>query len=228
MKKKKSFFGKLLLALVAILAVVGIFAFYRFQTGSIEGKWTATELGDQYYKEFYKSLGSYDKEIGIEPKKMVKVPKVVMTVEDGKAEVVVKSTFDKKYLVNAIVKKFDETLKKSFSDNNVSLDDLDDETRKAFESARPKTQELEDELDKEFQKSAIQSNGEYDKATGQISFKVFSGDVNQLMHTVKVTSVNKDVPGISKNDINKNLPYELKDKKLVLKDSKKSINFKKK
>lgn len=228
MKKKKPIFGKLLLGLVAIILALGIFAFYRFQTGSIEGTWTATKLDDQYYKEFYKSLGSYDEEVEIEPKKMVEVPKVIMTVENGKAEVVVTSTFDKKYLVNAIVKKFDETLKESFSDNNVSLEDLDDETRKAFESARPKVQELEDEIDKEFKKSAIEANGEYDRASGKISFKVFSGNVNQLMHSVKVTSVNKDVPDISKNGINKNLPYEVKGRKLMLKDSKEAINFKKK
>ncbi|XCY70557.1 hypothetical protein ABG808_00720 [Streptococcus iniae] len=82
-------------------------------------------------------------------------------------------------------------------------------------------------LDKGFLQNAKEIGGTYDAKTGVLSAVAFKGEVNRILHTIKLTYVNdKAAKGLA-NQKGKNYSYSLKEKRLKLEGADESYTFKK-
>ncbi|MGT2809214.1 hypothetical protein DIX60_01560 [Streptococcus iniae] len=225
-KKKKSPLKGILLALLVILLVIGTCVGLRYQKGGIDGNWVAVQLDKKLENDLNKGMREFEESAEFNAKGIISKPKLMMDVKDGNVTTRFKMTIDKKLFSKRVLAFYDEQLKKNFG-NDITYNDLDPEVKKTLEESLPTASDIEAMLDKGFLQNAKEIGGTYDAKTGVLSAVAFKGEVNRILHTIKLTYVNdKAAKGLA-NQKGKNYSYSLKEKRLKLEGADESYTFKK-
>lgn len=195
--KRRKKVGLIVGIIVGVLILIGLsvggYIGYRYVTGAVpEGTYASSKL-DASISDAVDNLND-----DILTDGMVSDTKLEMSVSDDNT---VKITMSYKidwdtYWQNGL-NEIKESYKSSLSDTSISdsvIDAYVESTYGSYESS------YKSEFNSNLSSAVKSAGGMYDKDSGEITFSILTGEINQLNHTITVTAINDDFLDTKEDD----------------------------
>lgn len=197
-----------------LLAMIGTFFWY--QAGSISGHWRNTEVE----REIVRNAGITSEGLfeGLLPDNMetesIMDIRYALEIKDKQAILVGDIVIKKEMIATTYDKLIENEYQKLLTDItaqaatlHLSPEELLIQTfgtnyEQAIKSNFPDIESVLTMVDEQLQAFATNNGFKYDRQSGKLSTVIFTGEVNQLLHAITITSINHDaLTGVTQQDI---------------------------